>query len=309
MVNKLVKFGTRDITLPDTPPDLSAFQTSPVQVVREYTPPNWSDRPQLYCLTYRVPQSDTLTLQSAATLPEVVPDESSGYYKSTTNVGLAGFNAETRMVMLVFDALKRAQHSQTAIVTQHPLQVGFNIADHIVKQPFRLTLEVAMSDAVASYSIAGYTPMWKLNPSKSVSAYQQMQALMDNRQVVTVMTRLEQYDNMVLINIEVEDSIRTFFGGLAMSLTFQEVFIADVAISYESARSQTATDTTEGTVQPQPPSKTIIDQHKMPTIPGVSATGGIIPTFDWSTIAQGLKVAGAGLWSSTINSFKSIAAF
>jgi hypothetical protein len=215
-----------------------------------------------------------------------------------------GYNAATRTVMLVFDAIKRARHNQTANLTQHPLQTGFNISDHVVKQPTVVNLEVGMSDAIASYALAGYTPMWTGNVSKSVSCYQEMVALMNNRQIVTLNTRLDTYQNMVLINIQVEDTHRTYFGGLAMSLTFQQVFIADVSTSYESARIQASNETQQGTVQPQAPVKAVVDQHKVPFGPVLSVPGTVPGAEVLSDIAnwlvQGAKVPGAGAWTSGI---------
>lgn len=296
---KALTIAPRDI-LPDVQPDLSAFKATPPKVtgVATYTPPNWSNStPQLYCITYRVPIANTSTIKGENVVdnPDLTTKEQFRL-GATANEGLAGYNAETRTVMLVFDAIKRAQHSQTATVTQHPLQAGYNIADHIIKQASRITLEVAMSDAIASYTLAGYTPMWRMNPSKSVSAYQQMEMLMINRQLVTINTRLDTYDNMALIDIEVEDSARTYCGGLAMALTFQEVFIADVVVSYESARMQSTGDTKQGTVQPQAPSQTVVAQHKLTTLEkvvGKPMAAALAPR----------KIPGAGVWSSAILSF------
>jgi hypothetical protein len=184
------------------------------------------------------------------------------------------------MNMFVFDAIKRAQHRQTAIATQHPLQTGFNISDHVVMQPASLVLEVSMSDAIASFTAAGYTPMWSNNPSKSVSAYQQMEALMVNRQLMTINTRLDTYENMVLVEIASEETHRTYFGGLVMVLTFQQVFIADVSLAYPSAREQVSGETEKGAVQPLPPSKPIVDQHLVTELKQKLVVSTVLQTYD-----------------------------
>jgi hypothetical protein len=262
------------------------MSTVPQAVTDMYTPPNWSDQPALYAITFRTTGTEQQTDYNPFALTANTTLDLPG--------SRAGYNSETQMSMLVFDALRRAQHRQYAVVTQHPVQTGFNISDHVVMQPAQITLEVGMSDAIQSYSLAGYTPMWTMNPSKSVSAYQQMEQLMFNRQLVTLNTRLETYANMVLSELAVEDTRRTYFGGLHMVLTFQQVFIVDVNLAYVSARIQTTGETKQGTTQALPPSKTVITQHKIDTtapepfklwVPGIPPGSGNFT----SDILQGLS--------------------
>jgi hypothetical protein len=233
--------------------------------MEQYSPPNWTNQKTLYAITFNRPVA-TNSLTSPGfipfdQLPSSLTDASLFTISSNQSEVYAGYNSDKQMNMFVFDAVKRAQHRQIATVTQHPLQTGYNISDHVIKQPATLTLEVGMSDAIQSYKVAGYTPMWTQNPSKSVSAYQQMLSLMTNRQLMDINTRLQTYYNMILTEIAVEDTPRTYFGGLTMTLNFQEVIIADVPISYQGARMQTTDQTTQGTVQPQPPDQPTVDQH------------------------------------------------
>jgi hypothetical protein len=236
--------------------------TIPQPVSETYTPPNWSDQPALYAITFRTKGTVQQTDYNPFGYETNTPVET---LRIDTPGSRAGYNSEIQTNMFVFDALRRAQHRLYAVATQHPLQTGFNISDHVIMQPAQITLEVGMSDAIESYTLAGYTPMWTANPSKSVSAYQQMEALMFNRQLLTINTRLETYDNMVLIELTTEDTRRTYFGGLHMVLTFQQVFVVDVSLSYESARLQSTGETQQGTVQALPPSQTVIVQHKIDT--------------------------------------------
>jgi hypothetical protein len=263
-------------TLPPNPPFLLPTTSQPV-VKQQYVPPNWSNlKPSLYAITFASQGS----IQQGAFNSFGSETESSELLIANTNDAKAGYNATLQMNMFVFDAIKRAQHRQTAVITQHPLQTGFNISDHVVMQPAQLVLEVAMSDAIASFTLAGYTPMWTSNPSKSVSAYQQMEALMVNRQLMTINTRLDTYSNMILADITSEDTERTYFGGLAMVLSFQQVFIADVSLSYESSRPQASGDTQKGAVQPLPPSKPVVDQHLVTELKQKLAVSTVLQTYD-----------------------------
>lgn len=289
-------------SLPVVQPDLTPFATKLPKAGFEYVPPNWSAQKALYAITFQAQGS--VQISSYNPLLGTDPNESSAILRVDNPSVAAGFNKTTQTNMFVFDAIKRALHRQYANITQHPLQTGFNISDHVMMQPKELVLEVGMSDAIASYTIAGYTPMWAGNPSKSVSAYQQMESLMVNRQLMTINTRLETYQNMVLKEISVEDSDRTYFGGLAMTLNFQQVFVADVSLSYLSARPQATDETQKGNVQPQPPTKAVVDQHKVPVIPLVTVPGTIPGAEPISAAANAAisiaNIPGVGTYTSQI---------
>jgi hypothetical protein len=207
----------------------------------QYSPPNWNGK-ALYSITVNTTTSTSLTSD-----PSVIQMDVSG----------AAQNAASSTTMFVFDGMKLADHDQSCIPTQHPLQAGYNIADHAVLQPARLVLEVLMSDAIAAYS----TGMWTGNPSKSISAFQQMQTLMQNRALLTISTRLQTYNNMLLVNVKSQDSQRHYSGQLSMILTFQQIFIGTIAIQSNSAREQTTGSTEQGTVNGQTPDATTLAQH------------------------------------------------
>ena len=222
-----------------------------------YTPPNWATNKALYAILVR----DTTTTQP------VTPtdlDNPNGPVIAKTNV------AGSTITMFVFDAMRQADHEQSCIPTQHPVQTGYNISDHAVLQPARLVLDVSMSDAIGAYS----TGMWSGNPSKSVSAFQQMLTLMQNRALLTINTRLQTYENMLLVNVRSADNQRNYFG-LAMTLTFQQLIISTVNTSFDSARSQTTGATALGTVQTQQPDPTVLAQHTVANPDGLTNGTGV----------------------------------
>jgi hypothetical protein len=229
---------------------------------QQYSPPNWSDGPALY----------SLIINNLTTTP-VTP---------TTEGGIAGTNvAGASTTMFVFDGMKLADHEQSCIPTQHPLQAGYNIADHAVLQPARVVLEVVMSDAIAAYSTGvdvngkANPPMWSGNPSKSVSAFQQMINLMQNRALITLNTRLQTYFNMLLVNVRAPDDQKTYFGA-SMTLTFQQLFIGTIAVQSNSARSQTTENNPQGQVNGQIPDSTVLNDHTIGEPNGVGVNQGIV---------------------------------
>lgn len=189
----------------------------------------------------------------------------------------------------VFDAVIRAHHNQSLQITEHPIQVGANISDHAYLMPFRLSLEIGVSDAMDAYA-AG---MWSGSQSKSVAAYQTLLALQAARVFITVSTRLKTYTNMMIESISPEEDLRTV-ASLRATITFKQVFTVAVALQEVSARPNSTDQTQLATVQPQPVPAPVANQYAVtpPANPTVAGSGL------WSSVAsmfQGaLGVAGAG---------------
>lgn len=250
-----------------------------------YTPPNWSDQKALYSITFK--SSTTSSIDQNGVLQLTVTNSANGY------------NPNSGLTMFVFDAIRRAGHKLRAIPTRHPLQTGFNTSDHVIVQPAALILEVSMSDAIAAYSNGPGMQMWGSNPSKSVAAFQQMEQLMIQRQLLTVNTRLKTYTNMVLIDMETEETHRTYFGGLAMILSFEQLFFNEVALQTDSARAQTTAETQLGNVTTVQPSPTTLAQHTQPSITIPKLTG-ITSTNILPNPADTFFIPGAGMISSNL---------
>jgi hypothetical protein len=193
---------------------------------RQYSPPNWGTQPALYSIVVN---------------------------NSGTSAPVAG---STTTTMFVFDAIRSADHNQSCIPTKKPLQTGYNSSDNAVLQPAIVVLEAVMSDTIAAYS----SGMWSGNPSKSVSAFQQMITLMKNRSLITLNTRLQTYQNCLLTNIRCTDNERYYYGA-ELILTFEQLIISTVSVQTNSARSQTTGDTQQGTVQPTNPDASIAAQY------------------------------------------------
>jgi len=189
--------------------------------------------------------------------------------------------------LYVFDAVMRAHHTRRLTITQHPIQTTADspvssIRDHAYPEPAQVTLEIEMSDVMASYDPTS----WQGNSSKSVNAYQVLVGLQKNRTLLTLTTRLETYSNMAIEQITAIDSAETIYG-LRAAVTFTEVYLAlatavKSSINYslgpaESARKQTTDATPLGTVQ----------ATAVPTSLQASRTTSLTST-----------IPGAGKWSS-----------
>lgn len=176
-------------------------------------------------------------------------------------------------IIYVFDAVLMLEHTQEIELTKHPVQSGANISDHAFIQPARLGLDIAMSDAMQSYTIG----QWASAPSKGVSAYQTMLALELSRTPVTVKTRLNTYTNMVIIGIHSRDENKTNHG-LRASITFEQVFMGSTNTqNASSARPQDTNSTGVGSIPttpvPGPVTTNYLELPPAPDAPVVSGAG------------------------------------
>ena len=235
-----------------------------------YRPPQWSK-----------PAMVAVTVMPYGTGGDVVTDNAAAgrYTLSTSSVGA---------ITYVFDAVLDLDHQQTLEKTQHPVQTGANISSHAYLMPARVALSVGMSDAMAAYYTgaanavatgANIVSPFTGNPSKSVSAYQNMLALQKSRQLLQITTRLRTYTNMVITSISPRETSATI-AGLRMRVEFEEIFVATTAVVPASARSNTTDNTGLGIVTPSPVPNSTQSQY------GVGST------------APDVNVPGAGVYSS-----------
>jgi hypothetical protein len=136
--------------------------------------------------------------------------------------------------VLIFDGVLRLEHEQSAVPTEFPVQTGANLSDHIYIKPARLVMEIFMSDVMQSYTPGQFSSSF----SRSVSAYMQLKNLLINRTIVTVNTKLDTYPNMAVVSIHAPDNFETIYS-LKATVTFQQLFTAQVSSQNSSSRTQT----------------------------------------------------------------------
>jgi hypothetical protein len=199
----------------------------------------------------------------------------------------------------VFDAVLRAEHSQELRRTEHPIQTSASspvasITDHAYQLPARVTLEIGMSDAMQGYSADMW---WTGASSKSVNAYQILLNLLKQRTLVTLTTRLDTYQNMLVESIRPTETAKTLHG-LRATVVFGQLFFAGMSIQpgaivastddtaqANSARPQTTDNTPAGTTQPTSVPPDLTAHHSLPWVDRMQSIAASVP--------------GAGNWSST----------
>lgn len=161
----------------------------------------------------------------------------------------------------VFDSVLKINHQRSIRKTQHPVLTGANISDHAYIQPSRVTLEIGMSDAMASYT----SDLWVGSTTKSISAWQILKSLQVNKTILTLTTRLDVYTNMLILDMGSPDDNKTLHG-LRATIVLEETLAASVSSTQNSsARPQTTGSTSGGTIQSTPPNDSQLQQNVIPS--------------------------------------------
>lgn len=109
-------------------------------------------------------------------------------------------------------------HGFESEVTEHPVESGADIADHVRARPIVVTLDSVVSD----------TPIGDLAARRSTDtlpsreALARLLAIRDAREPITIETDLRVYDNMVMESLSIPRSVQTG-DALRFSATFKQI--------------------------------------------------------------------------------------
>ena len=123
---------------------------------------------------------------------------------------------------VVLDATTTETHTGTAQVTDHPVEDGADISDHIIQQPDQIDivgivtntpigiverigniLAGAESGGPAGAASAAF------DPERAEDAYNVLRELKDTGTLVTITTKLRTYENMAITRVSVSRDART----------------------------------------------------------------------------------------------------
>lgn len=100
---------------------------------------------------------------------------------------------------IVVDASISEKHTRRAKATRHPVEEGSDVSDHVKVEPAELTIEGQVSNHPAT--LGGGT--FAGGPNRAEDAYTELCAIVDGKRLVTIITTLDRYDDMVLENLQV----------------------------------------------------------------------------------------------------------
>lgn len=138
------------------------------------------------------------------------------------------FIQDNPLQLLEFDASVKEVHSGDVVITDHPVEEGSDISDHVRRNPEVLSVEGIVSNHPpiiarsirATPSIPGGDPA-----SRAEDAYGFLKELKDGAVFVGFSTTLRDYENMVIQSISIERSKDT--GNIAdLSIVLREVIVA-----------------------------------------------------------------------------------
>lgn len=113
---------------------------------------------------------------------------------------ILGFNIKnpTQVGSLKVDIVKSFEYTYDQDVTEHPVETGFEIADHIVNKPLKLTMTVGIASSPVTW-------FWKngFGAKKFANGLQLLEEIRDKKEPVTIVRPEKKYDNMVMTSCRV----------------------------------------------------------------------------------------------------------
>lgn len=113
------------------------------------------------------------------------------------------FDQENPNEALEFDAIMREKHSGSTEVTDHPIEGGSDIADHIKTKPDRLSLEVVVSDHpiifARSQNATGAVAGGDAN-NRSKDAYEFVVRKRKAGRKMKIALRIREYSDMLILS-------------------------------------------------------------------------------------------------------------
>jgi hypothetical protein len=138
------------------------------------------------------------------------------------------FEQDNRDNVVEFDASVSEQHDGSSTVTDHPVEDGVDITDHVRKEPDGLTMNVIVSNhqpiMVRSINAEPASPGGDPG-SRAEDAYRYLKDVKDKGLVVRASTTLRDYKDMIITSLGVSRDAPT--GNMVnMTITLREIQIA-----------------------------------------------------------------------------------
>ena len=103
-------------------------------------------------------------------------------------------NSRARIGSVFFDATLSETHETSSTTTNFPVEDGSFISDFVITNPETLNISGLITDTPLNF-LLGF--------NRSVSAYNELLRLQKNKELLTVVTGIKIYENMILTSISV----------------------------------------------------------------------------------------------------------
>lgn len=135
------------------------------------------------------------------------------------------FNSKRAKIdTLEIDVVLSESHSADADATDHPVEQGVNITDHVRVKPETLTIEGLISNTpIPTAARAEKEQIWG-DPGPAETARDTLTRLKNNGDLLTVITKLRTYTNMVITSLSFPRDSKTG-NALKFSVTLKNVVV------------------------------------------------------------------------------------
>jgi len=168
-------------------------------------------------------------------------------------LGLLYKKEQGKIGSLLIDARLDEVHSLSNDVTQYPTEVGFHITDNVRATPLLFT----MTGMITNAPIDPKSIISDFGENRAANAYDELLRLYYGKEIVSIQTTLELYDDMIISNLNIPknssigDELRftaTFKQIIKARTEFSLITIEDVSDSDDPNRSKRAVEkANEGT--------------------------------------------------------------
>lgn len=144
-------------------------------------------------------------------------------FKQRVRIGQNASGESLPIGAVELDASMEETHVSANQITQFPVEQGVDITDHIRRQPERITIRGMVTDHPIIFGGAGRS-------NRSLDAYQTFLKMLDDAQLITVVTTLRQYSNMAIESMEVPRNAN-LGSAVQVTLNMREVLTSEVAVA------------------------------------------------------------------------------
>lgn len=141
-------------------------------------------------------------------------------FKTRVRLGVNASEETLPFGAVQLDASIDESHTHANAVTQFPVEVGVDITDHVRRQPDKLRIRGLVTD----HPIGFFGVSKPLN--RSLQAYEKIRKMVDEAQVISVVTSLRTYKNMVIESVEIPRSAGRG-NAVEMNLSLREIIFAE----------------------------------------------------------------------------------
>lgn len=116
------------------------------------------------------------------------------------------------------------QHERSSVVTDHPVESGANVSDHVIVQPERVILRGFVTDSTAAVFAADEGTGGE--PGRTQDAFDVLDQLAASREPMDVVTGRKEYSSMVITRLDLP---RERPNSMQFTIELQQVKIVDSA--------------------------------------------------------------------------------